>query len=475
MASSRAQSDPNYPRFHVAPPVGRLNDPNGLVLKDGTYHVFYQFGPFFPDRKPIYWGHATSTDLVNWTTHDPALAPNDWYDRNGVYSGGATIDGDTVWLHYTGNVKNEDGTRGSYQSAATTRDFKTFEKVDANPLISTPVPGYTAHVRDPFVVPDGDGFTMYLGAQREDETGCVLVYSSPNLTDWKPEGESEVAPPPDGRSGYEDFGFMWECPNVLRLPDEETGEVFDVLIMSAQGIPAQEAQFRNIFACGYVVGHLDGTRFEPTSEFTELDNGFEFYGPQVFTTDEVGSAPLLMGWVGNASEDGQPSLKDFGWVHALTVPRELTLRGGRLHQEPKLGLDLEPLAIRGAELDEVGAAIAELEGVRSFVLSLAVRQRGDWHLVLGKAGGPHVSLEFAPGTLTVDRSSTHYPHGERRFVPVPDQEVLDVTVIHDRSVTEVFVGGGEVAFSMRSYLDPDGFNVAVAGDATVEQARYAAP
>ncbi len=30
-ASSRAPHDPDYPLFHVAPPVGRLNDPNGLI------------------------------------------------------------------------------------------------------------------------------------------------------------------------------------------------------------------------------------------------------------------------------------------------------------------------------------------------------------------------------------------------------------------------------------------------------------
>ena len=35
-ASSRAPHDPDYPLFHVAPPVGRLNDQNGLIEVDGT-------------------------------------------------------------------------------------------------------------------------------------------------------------------------------------------------------------------------------------------------------------------------------------------------------------------------------------------------------------------------------------------------------------------------------------------------------
>lgn len=48
---SRASKDPDYPRYHVAPPVGRLNDPNGLIVDGNTYHAFYQFGPFFPMKR----------------------------------------------------------------------------------------------------------------------------------------------------------------------------------------------------------------------------------------------------------------------------------------------------------------------------------------------------------------------------------------------------------------------------------------
>lgn len=66
----------------------------------------------------------------------------------------------------------------------------------------------------------------------------------------------------------------------------------------------------------------------------------------------------------------------------------------------------------------------------------------------------HVDLEFADGCLTVDRRSTRYPHGERRVVRLPAVTgVLDVEVVHDRSVTEIFVADGALAFSLRSYLD----------------------
>lgn len=485
--SSRAHEDPDYPRFHVAPPVGRLNDPNGLIYKDGTYHVFHQLGPFFPTRKVIYWGHCSSTDLTHWDQHSPALAPDDWYDRNGVYSGGATAVGDNVWLHYTGNVKEEDGSRGSYQCAATTSDFKTFTKLDSNPLIAGPPPGYTAHIRDPFIVEGADSYTMYLGAQREDLTGCVLAYASPDLANWELLGELEVSDP-----RYQNFGYMWECPNVLTVQDEDSGETFDVLLFSPQGIPAQEDQFRNIFACGYLIGHLRGTAFTPVSDFIELDAGFEFYAPQVFSfPKDSPRPPLLMGWVGNASEDDQPSLHNFGWIHTLSVARELRLRQGRLYQTPLLEATdedevggegertsaatpnrLSALSIAGAPLGEEPTEIPELAGERSFVLDLDIVQEGPWQLTLGRPNGPQVVLEFAEGRMTVDRSTTHYPHGNRRTVPLPEVDKLDVKVVHDRSVTEIFVGEGHIAFSMRSYLDPDGFQVTLAGNAKVEKARY---
>lgn len=459
MDESRAGLDPDYPRFHVAPPVGRLNDPNGLLLLDGVYHVFYQFGPFFPRKKAIYWGHASSTNLMDWQHRVPAIAPSDWYDRNGVYSGGAVVHDDTVWLHYTGNVKDAEGRREAYQCAVTTTDLRVFEKVAANPLIPGPPAGYTAHLRDPYVVPDGGGFAMYLGAQRADNTGCILVYRSADLLDWQLAGELSF---PGGR--YSDFGYMWECPNLLRLPDADTGEEYDVLIFCPQGIDPADDQFRNIFACGYLVGRLDGTRFTPVGEFTELDGGFEFYAPQVFTTvpGEAEQPPLLMGWVGNASEDSQPSL-GHGWVHSLSVPRDLTLRGGRLHQLPRrLAGETAPLAAAGATLG-TRLPFAELDGVRSFILDLVVDQAGEWSLTLGNPAGEHLLLAFRHGTLTVDRGATRYPHGGRRRVAVPALDRLDVTVVHDRSVTEIFVAGGHTAFSLRSYLDAEDFGVAIAG------------
>ncbi|WP_454228455.1 GH32 C-terminal domain-containing protein [Propioniciclava flava] len=99
--------------------------------------------------------------------------------------------------------------------------------------------------------------------------------------------------------------------------------------------------------------------------------------------------------------------------------------------------------------------VAGLAGSRAFRLTLQVEAEagGSWRVRLGEAER-HVDLEFADGCLTVDRRSTRYPHGERRVVRLPAVTgVLDVEVVHDRSVTEIFVADGALAFSLRSYLD----------------------
>ena len=365
VAASRAASDPDYPVFHVAPPVGRLNDPNGLLVDGGTYHVFYQFTPLHPHRKLVYWGHASSTDLACWEHHAPAVVPDSPYDANGAYSGNAIVlEGAELpaapasapyQLFFTGNLKDPvTGERTASQNLVTSRDLVTFTKWEGNPLIPTHAPGYTAHYRDPQVFRDPDApgqFRMLLGVQRQDETGAALLYRSTDLLSWDLEGELTF---PDAGGAFERFGYMWECPGIVRLTDELTGEDWDVLIWCPQGISPQAEGYENVFACTYTVGHLVGTELRDCDgTFHEVDRGFEFYAPQAFARrpSEPG-AVTLVGWLGNAGEDDQPSVATGGWVHALSVPRRPSLRppsgrppaprpapgpgagGGGLHQLP---------------------------------------------------------------------------------------------------------------------------------------------
>lgn len=96
--------DEYYPQFHLAPPAGWINDPNGLICIDGVYHAFFQHHPYSEHWGPMHWGHATSRDLIRWQHQPIALAPDTPYDKDGCFSGCAVDDNGVLTLIYTGHV-----------------------------------------------------------------------------------------------------------------------------------------------------------------------------------------------------------------------------------------------------------------------------------------------------------------------------------------------------------------------------------
>ena len=203
--------------------------------------------------------------------------------------------------------------------------------------------------------------------------------------------------------------------------------------------------------------------------FEELDRGTEFYAPQIMARSASSSseAPtLLFGWAGNASEDDQPSIENGGWVHCFTAPRALTLRGGRVIARPYLpGLPLAPATLEGAPGDEAGARIAELAGSRSWRLAFEASYEGPLSVRIGEESGLSITLE--DGRLTVDLTGTRYPHGGRRIVTLDVGEASRVEILHDRSITEIYLGDGSRVFTTRSFLNGDGSGVTLTGAASV--------
>ena len=96
-------------KLHLMPPVGWLNDPNGLCQMDGVFHAFFQYSPFNAEGGVKMWGHYTSTNLIDWEYKGVSLYPDQPFDCHGVYSGSAFLEDGTMYLYYTGNVKLEAG------------------------------------------------------------------------------------------------------------------------------------------------------------------------------------------------------------------------------------------------------------------------------------------------------------------------------------------------------------------------------
>ena len=101
--------------YHLEPPVGLLNDPNGLAWYNGSYYLYFQWNKYEKNHSYKEWGGFTSPDLVHWQFHGSALLPDQPYDQHGVYSGSALVIDSQLNLYYTGNRK-DDGVRTAYQA-----------------------------------------------------------------------------------------------------------------------------------------------------------------------------------------------------------------------------------------------------------------------------------------------------------------------------------------------------------------------
>ena len=80
LGKANVESDPHRQQFHLQPPVGWLNDPNGLCVYGGQYHAFFQYGPFDVTGGVNHWGHAVSTDLLHWEPRPVMLYPDEPFD-----------------------------------------------------------------------------------------------------------------------------------------------------------------------------------------------------------------------------------------------------------------------------------------------------------------------------------------------------------------------------------------------------------
>ena len=310
-------SEPYRSQYHFSPQEKWMNDPNGLVYHDGIYHLFYQYYPDDIVWGPMYWGHATSKDMVHWEHRPIALYP----DEHGlIFSGSAVVDKDnTSGFGKNGKIplvaiftyhlmEGEKAGRNDFQTqgiAYSLDNGATWEKYAGNPVIDNEG---IRDFRDPKVFWHEDTQNWIMALVAGDH---AKFYRSKNLKDWEHTG--------DFGKLQGAHGGVWECPDLFPLQVEGSDEEKWVLIISINpGAPNGGSGTQ------YFIGDFDGERF--VSEQKEpkwLDYGTDNYAGVTYNNTPNGER-IFIGWMSNW--DYARDTPTDKWRSAMTVPRKLSLR-----------------------------------------------------------------------------------------------------------------------------------------------------
>ena len=370
-------ADPHRQRFHLQPPVGWLNDPNGLCVYGGQYHAFFQYGPFDVNGGVKHWGHAVSTDLLHWEQLPVMLYPDEPFDCHGAYSGSALMEDGTMYLYYTGNVKHpgnfdyiKEG-RGHNVCLAVSKDGVTLDSKQCL-LTNRDYPaGLTCHVRDPKVFAYEGRYYMVLGARTLEDKGEVLVLESTDKLRWT-HINTLTTPEP--------FGYMWECPDLFQLKNESCMDRW--VFISADGY--------------YFVGDFDGYRFTGYTRRRMAYLGTLPYAAQTWAN--VNGRVLMTAWLRTANT-GKP------WRGTMSLPLELSLGGAE--ERLCLAPARELLAARQVPLCEGANAPCDITiNVKAAEATLDIADPGTPSVSLA-CSAAEITFDIKNGTCTVGDETVH--------------------------------------------------------------------
>lgn len=466
-------SDHLFPRYHVRPARGYLNDPNGPIVVDGCSHLYFQYRHTVDLDAPVEWAHVTSDDLVHWRYHRPAMAPHPFGDdRDGCWSGNTVVDASgNVRAFYSGFVADEPLQRTLV--ATSTDGGSTF----GEPRVAVPAPAAAEgvlHLRDPFVWREGDTWRMALGAGvsgagddgSNDGTAMVRLYESRDLETWTPAGLLGCLP--RTRTGEWDSGCMWECPQILR---------YGARMVALVGGWSPETGVMRVLS--FVAPDAVDPDVDPSS-LSLVDRGPNFYAASVMPESPLG--PLMWGWAteGRAWNWCEAD----GWSGTLTLPRLVSLRpDGSLASAPLPALSSLRTSPEGRPVDgELDGLPAQLE----FALDASAAS-GPCRLRLRFGAEEYLDIivDAVAGTVVVDRE--HASADPRADGGVSAASGLDglrnragegsVRGFMDGSILELFVPDGP-AFTVRMYpTTPPPWRVELSGDPDAramvwEQSRF---
>ena len=297
------------PSYHFTPLYGWMNDPNGMVYKDGEYHLYFQYNPYGSKWGNMHWGHAVSKDLIHWEHLDPAIARD---PVGHIFSGSSVVDKkntagfgkNAIIAIYTNNSSvNHD----EVQCIAYSNDNgRTFTKYEGNPVL-TPFDGLK-DFRDPKVFWYEKGKCWYMIVSADKET---RFYKSKNLKKWTYVSAFG--------KGLGQQPCQYECPDFFQLPvNGDKKKMKWVMTMNIN-----PGCWFGGSATEYFVGDFDGKKFTcpDANEVKWLDWGKDHYATVTFSN--TGDRVLGITWMSNWQYANLTPFKQNRGANGL--PRELKL------------------------------------------------------------------------------------------------------------------------------------------------------
>lgn len=460
------------PDFHLSARTGWMNDPNGFSYYDEKYHMFYQYHPYDSHWGPMHWGHAVSDDLLRWEYLPAALAPDEYYDKDGCFSGSAiTLPDGRHLLMYTGVMKETqpDGTSREIQTQClAVGDGIDYEKYAENPVLDEmdlPEGCSKFDFRDPKIWRKGDGtYGCVVGNRPADGSGQILLYNSPDGFHW--EFEKVLV------SNNNRCGKMWECPDFFQLDGKW------VLLTSPQDMLPKGFEYHNGNGTLCLIGDFDEETDTYTEQFDQsIDYGIDFYAPQTVLTPD--GRRVMIGWMQNWDTCNLHT-PDVPWYGQMSIPRELSVKNGRLFQNPVRELE-EHRCNRVIYRDVLVSDPVCLENVkgRKVDMELVLRPGDEQNIYqkfvvrLAQNDTYWTSLSFRPreSILKIDRkfsgSRRAIIHQRRCEVKSKDGE-LKLRIILDRFSVEIFVNDGEYALSATIYTEQEADGITFLADGSVK-------
>lgn len=324
-----SNTDYYRPEYHHTPLYGWMNDANGLVYKDGEYHLYFQYNPYGSKWGNMHWGHSVSKDLVHWQHLDPAIARD---TLGHIFSGSTVIDknnsagyGKDAMIAFYTSASDE---HGQIQCMAYSNDNgSTYTKYENNPIL-TPFDGLK-DFRDPkvFWYEPAQKWYMIVSADKN-----MRFYSSTDLKQW--EYLSQFG------EGYGVQPNQFECPDFIQLPvDGNKDNMKWVMIVNINpGCPFGGS------ATEYFIGDFDGKEFKCDTDKSVtkwLDFGKDHYATVCFSN--TGDRIIAVPWMSNWQYANVTPIRQYRGANAL--PRELSLytKNGEIYMAANVVKETEAL------------------------------------------------------------------------------------------------------------------------------------